>query len=43
MDEIFGGQSAIHDAQIMNEVQNRINQNPTVADRNKTETSNVVA
>ncbi|KAI9487854.1 MAG: general substrate transporter [Benjaminiella poitrasii] len=26
MDEIFGGQSAVHDAQIMNEVQNRINQ-----------------
>ncbi|KAG2203486.1 hypothetical protein INT47_008213 [Mucor saturninus] len=27
MDEIFGGQSAVHDAQIMNEVQNRINAN----------------
>lgn len=25
MDEIFGGQSAIHDAEIMNQVQNRIN------------------
>jgi hypothetical protein len=26
MDEIFGGQSAVHDAQIMLEVQNKINQ-----------------
>lgn len=25
MDEIFGGQSAVHDAEIMNQVQNRIN------------------
>lgn len=43
MDEIFGGQSAIHDAQIMNEVQNRINQNPVAVATNgdKTETSNV--
>lgn len=41
MDEIFGGQSAIHDAQIMNEVQNRINQNPIATNGNKTETSNV--
>lgn len=26
MDEIFGGHSAIHDAQIMKEVQSKINQ-----------------
>ncbi|KAG2229946.1 general substrate transporter [Thamnidium elegans] len=29
MDEIFGGHAAIHDAAIMNQVQNRINQNET--------------
>ncbi|KAI8371962.1 general substrate transporter [Choanephora cucurbitarum] len=28
MDEIFGGQSAVHDADIMNQVQNNINQQP---------------
>ena len=38
MDEIFGGQAAVHDAQIMNEVQNRINQNhPTAISARKTE------
>lgn len=26
MDEIFGGQSAVRDAEIMNQVQNKVNQ-----------------
>jgi MFS family permease len=39
MDEIFGGQAAIHDAQIMNDIQNRINQNPNISSAGKTETA----
>lgn len=42
MDEIFGGQSAIHDAQIMNDIQNRINQNPNISAAGKTETTHAV-
>jgi hypothetical protein len=44
MDEIFGGQSAIHDAQIMNEVQNKINQrHPHDIAAGKTETTSTNA
>ena len=39
MDEIFGGQSAIHDAQIMNEVQSKINQTHGAPGTTKTETT----
>lgn len=36
MDEVFGGQSAVHDAQIMNEVENKINQNHSVPGKTQT-------
>jgi hypothetical protein len=43
MDEIFGGQSAIHDAQIMQEVQNKIHQlRPNAILGNTTQTSKAV-
>lgn len=39
MDEIFGGHSAVHDAQIMDEVQNKLNQqHPLDIVDNKSET-----
>lgn len=36
MDDIFGGHAAIHDAAIMSEVQNRINQNENTTAGDKT-------
>lgn len=36
MDEVFGGQSAVHDAQIMNEVENKINQTHSVPGKTQT-------
>ncbi|CAO3615047.1 unnamed protein product [Mucor fragilis] len=36
MDEVFGGKSAVHDAQIMNEVENKINQTHGVPGKTQT-------